>query len=90
MNQIHIRKSALIVSHSISHRQVHASTLSGYHLHITITQALKGHVETKTEQLEYHFDQITNVNVILFVEKKREKSNPLYELEAESCIQMSR
>jgi putative sigma-54 modulation protein len=46
--------------------------VSGHHLEIT--DALKSHVDTKLERLERHFDRITNVNVILKVEKQRQKA----------------
>lgn len=46
--------------------------VSGHHLEIT--DALKSYVDTKLERLERHFDRITNVNVILKVEKQRQKA----------------
>lgn len=46
--------------------------VSGHHL--DITDALKSYVDTKLERLERHFDRITNVNVILKVEKQRQKA----------------
>ncbi len=42
--------------------------------HIDITKALKDYVETKFERLERHFDQVTNVHVVLSVEKVRQKA----------------
>lgn len=42
--------------------------------HIDITQALKNYVETKFDRLERHFDQLTNVHVVLSVEKVRQKA----------------
>ena len=39
-----------------------------------ITDALKSYVDTKLERLERHFDRITNVNVILRVEKQRQQA----------------
>ncbi len=53
--------------------------VSGHH--IEVTDALKSYVETKLDRLERHFDQITNINVILSVEKLRQK--------AESTIRVS-
>lgn len=53
--------------------------VSGHH--IEVTDALKTYVETKLDRLERHFDQITNINVILSVEKLRQK--------AESTIRVS-
>tara|TARA_B110000196_G_scaffold22048_1_gene17215 strand:+ start:264 stop:563 length:300 start_codon:yes stop_codon:yes gene_type:complete len=46
--------------------------VSGHRL--DITDALKSYVDTKLERLERHFDRITNVNVILRVEKQRQKA----------------
>lgn len=46
--------------------------LSGHH--IDITEALRNHVSSKIERLERHFDQVTNIHVILSVEKQRQKA----------------
>jgi putative sigma-54 modulation protein len=46
--------------------------VSGHHLEVT--DALRSYVDTKLERLERHFDRITNVNVILRVEKQRQKA----------------
>ncbi len=46
--------------------------VSGHHLEIT--DALGSYVEAKLQRLERHFDRITNVNVILSVEKQRQKA----------------
>jgi putative sigma-54 modulation protein len=46
--------------------------LSGHH--IDITTALRDYVSTKMERLERHFDHVTNVHVILSVEKLRQKA----------------
>ena len=46
--------------------------VSGHH--IEVTDSLKNYVETKFERLERHFDRITNVSVILSVEKQRQKA----------------
>lgn len=53
--------------------------VSGHHL--DITPALRNYVESKLDRLERHFDRITNVDVILSVEKERQK--------AESTIRIS-
>lgn len=37
-----------------------------------VTDALKQHVSAKFEKIERHFDHVTNVHVILAVEKKRQ------------------
>ncbi len=42
--------------------------------HIDVTQPLKSYVDTKFERLERHFDNVTNVHVILSVEKLRQKA----------------
>ncbi|PTC00595.1 hypothetical protein C9975_06665 [Thalassospira xiamenensis] len=46
--------------------------LTGHH--IDITEALKEYVDTKFTKLERHFDNITNVHVILNVEKLNQKA----------------
>ncbi|MCH7741054.1 MAG: ribosome-associated translation inhibitor RaiA [Proteobacteria bacterium] len=53
--------------------------VSGHH--IEVTKSLKDYVEAKLDRLERHFDRITNMNVILSVEKQRQK--------AESTIRIS-
>ncbi len=47
-------------------------SLTGHH--IDITKALKEYVDSKFERLERHFDKVTNVHVILSVEKLRQKA----------------
>ncbi len=46
--------------------------LSGQH--IEITDSLRDHVNSKLEKLTRHFDHMTNVHVILSVEKDRQKA----------------
>ena len=46
--------------------------LSGHHLEVT--PALRSYVNSKLEKIERHFDSVTNVNVILSVEKQRQKA----------------
>lgn len=46
--------------------------LTGHH--VEITDALREYVDTKFAKLERHFDHITNVHVILNVEKLRQKA----------------
>lgn len=46
--------------------------LSGQH--IEITDSLRDHVNNKFEKLTRHFDHMTNVHVILTVEKQRQKA----------------
>lgn len=53
--------------------------VSGHH--VEVTDSLRNYVSAKLERLERHFDRITNMNVILSVEKQRQK--------AESTIHVS-
>lgn len=53
--------------------------VSGHH--VDVTDSLRSYVETKLDKLERHFDRITNMQVILSVEKQRQK--------AESTIRIS-
>ena len=46
--------------------------LTGHH--VDITNALRSYVDTKFERLERHFDHVSNVHVILSVEKLRQKA----------------
>ncbi|MFT5593843.1 MAG: putative sigma-54 modulation protein [Oceanicoccus sp.] len=46
--------------------------ISGHH--VEVTQALKDYVHSKVEKLERHFDNITNVQVTLTVEKATQKA----------------
>lgn len=42
--------------------------------HIDVTDALKNYVTEKLQKLERHFDHITNVHVVLSVEKLRHRA----------------
>ena len=42
--------------------------------HVDVTDSLRNYVETKFERLERHFDNVTNVHVVLSVEKLRQKA----------------
>ena len=53
--------------------------VSGHH--VEVTESLRNYVSTKLERIERHFDRITNMKVILSVEKQRQK--------AESTIRIS-
>ena len=53
--------------------------VSGHH--VEVTNSLKIYLSTKVKRLERHFDRITSMNVILSVEKRRQK--------AESTIHIS-
>lgn len=47
-------------------------SLTGHH--VELTDALRSYVDSKFERLERHFDKVTNVHVILTVEKLRQKA----------------
>ena len=47
-------------------------SLTGHH--VDITDALRSYVEEKLQKLERHFDHVTNVHVILSVEKLNQKA----------------
>lgn len=47
-------------------------SISGHH--IDVTDALKSYVTTKLEKIERHYDHITNVHVVLSVEKMVQKA----------------
>jgi putative sigma-54 modulation protein len=42
--------------------------------HIDLTPALRDYVDSKFARLERHFDKVTNIHVILSVEKLRQKA----------------
>ena len=46
--------------------------ISGHH--IDITSALREYVTSKMERLERHFDHVTNIHVVLSVEKLHQKA----------------
>ena len=46
--------------------------ITGHHL--DVTEALRDYVNSKMEKLERHFDQVTDINVILSIEKLRHKA----------------
>ncbi|MFP5344957.1 MAG: ribosome hibernation-promoting factor, HPF/YfiA family [Gammaproteobacteria bacterium] len=47
-------------------------TLSGHH--VEVTPALRTYVAGKLERIERHFDHVTDIKVILSVEKQRQKA----------------
>jgi putative sigma-54 modulation protein len=47
-------------------------SISGHH--VDVTDALKNYTSEKISRLERHFDQITNVHVVLSVEKQRQRA----------------
>jgi len=42
--------------------------------HVEVTEALRSYISTKFERLQRHFDQVTDIDVILSVEKLRHKA----------------
>ena len=58
--------------------------LTGHH--VDITNALRSYVDTKFERLERHFDHVTNVHVILSVEKLRQKAEATLHLNGASVF----
>lgn len=48
--------------------------------HIEVTEALKAHVDAKFEKLARHFDNVTDVHVILTVEKLIQKAEATLQL----------
>lgn len=46
--------------------------LTGHH--VEVTSPLRDYVNSKMERLERHFDHVTNIHVILSVEKLRHKA----------------
>jgi putative sigma-54 modulation protein len=46
--------------------------ISGHH--VEVTPALREYVQTKLEPVIHHFDRVTGVNVILSVEKLKQKA----------------
>ena len=47
-------------------------TVSGHH--VSVTSAMREYVHTKMEKVTRHFDHVIDVNVILSVEKLRQKA----------------
>jgi putative sigma-54 modulation protein len=47
-------------------------SLTGHH--VEITDAMRSYVKDKIERLQRHFDNVTNVHVILSVEKLQQKA----------------
>lgn len=52
--------------------------ITGHHLEVT--EALKAHVDAKFEKLARHFDNVTDVHVILSVEKLVQKAEATLQL----------
>lgn len=42
--------------------------------HIDVTASMRDYIESKFERIERHFDHVSNVHVILTVEKERQKA----------------
>lgn len=48
--------------------------------HVEVTDPLKDYVEEKMEKLERHFDKVTDIHVILNVEKLRQQAEATIDL----------
>ncbi|MDT0584109.1 MULTISPECIES: ribosome hibernation promoting factor [Alteromonadaceae] len=55
--------------------------LTGHH--VDITDSLRAYVDTKFEKLERHFDHISNVHVVLNVEKLSQKAEATVHLKGD-------
>ena len=49
-------------------------------LHLEVTDALRSHIDAKFEKLARHFDNVTDVHVILSVEKLVQKAEATLQL----------
>ena len=58
-------------------------------LHLEITEALRDYVEEKFERIERHFDRIIAVQVILQVEKLRQKAEATLHVAAVSYTHLT-
>lgn len=58
--------------------------VSGHH--VDVTDSLHDYVSTKFDRLERHFDHMTNVNVILSIEKLRQKAEATLHLSGTSVF----
>jgi len=54
--------------------------------HVDVSDALKSYVDSKFERLERHFDYVTNVHVVLSVEKLRQKAEATLHLNGSSVF----
>jgi putative sigma-54 modulation protein len=43
--------------------------------HVDITESIRNYIESKCEKMERHFDNVTDINIILEVEKNRNKAD---------------
>lgn len=48
--------------------------------HIDITDSLRDYVTSKMDRIERHFDHVTNIHVILDVEKLRQKAEASFHI----------
>lgn len=48
--------------------------------HVDVTEPLKAYVTEKMDKLERHFDQVTDIHVILSVEKLRQQAEATLDL----------
>jgi putative sigma-54 modulation protein len=58
--------------------------LTGHH--VEITDSLRSYVSSKLERLERRFDQVTNIRVILSIEKQRQKAEATMRLNGNSVF----
>ena len=58
--------------------------VSGHH--VDVTDSLHNYVSSKFDRLERHFDHMTNVNVILSIEKVRQKAEATLHLSGTSVF----
>jgi putative sigma-54 modulation protein len=57
-------------------------TVTGHH--VDVTQSMHDYVTSKLEKLERHFDSVTNVHVILTVEKLNQKAEATVHLSGQN------
>lgn len=53
-------------------------SITGHHL--DVTDSLRNYVLTKFERLERHFDHVTNVHVVLSIEKLKQKAEATFHI----------
>jgi putative sigma-54 modulation protein len=58
--------------------------LSGHHLEIT--PAIRSYVTSKLERIERHFDRVTDVNVVLSVEKLQQKIEAVVRMRGKDIV----
>ena len=48
--------------------------------HVDITDSLRDYVNSKMERIERHFDHVTNIHVVLDIEKTRQKAEATFHI----------